>query len=259
MAAETEGASRLNEKVAVITGAASGIGAATAEVFVARGARVVVADVSDAAGEAVAERLGDAASYHHLDVTSDDGWDAVMQHAADTFGRPAVLVNCAGVLLHGSIVDTSLADWQRVLDINLKGTFYGCRHAVRRMKNEGGSIINMSSVSAIVGSSVMCAYDASKGGVSMLTKTVALFCAEKGYPIRCNAVNPGVIETPMVLDYIAERPDPVSERESWERYMPVGGMGRPDEVGRLIAYLAADESRLITGAELVIDGGERAG
>lgn len=247
------------DKVAVISGAASGIGAATAELFVSRGAFVVVADVDDERGEAVAKRLGERAHFHHLDVTSDQQWAGVMQQAADTFGRPTLLVNCAGIFVHGSIVDTTREVWQRVLDVNLKGTFYGCRHAVRCMKQEGGSIINMSSVSAIVASASTCAYDASKGGVSMLTKVVALYCAERGYPIRCNAVNPGVIDTPMVRNYIAERPDPVAELERWEHYMPVGGLAPPQEVAYLIAYLASDESRLVTGSEMVIDGAERAG
>ena len=248
---------RLAGKVALVSGAASGIGAATARVLAAEGARVVLTDIAD--GHAIATDIGDNARFHSHDVISDQSWTEVMAFTTATFGHLDVLVNCAGILFKGTIEETALADWQRVLDVNLKGTFYGCRQAVRHMKDDrGGSIVNLSSVSGMVGSVDMCAYDASKGAVRLLTKSVALWCAERSYPIRCNSVHPGIIDTPMVNNHIESQPDPIAERQRWESYMAVGGMGAPEEVGHLILYLACDESRLVTGSELVIDGAETA-
>lgn len=248
---------RLAGKVALVTGGASGIGAATGQVFAAQGAQVVLSDITD--GEAVANAIGLEATFHHHDVTSKESWTEVVAFTVKTFGHLDVLVNCAGILGRGSIEDTVMADWQRVLDVNVKGTFYGCQQAVKQMKDDrGGSIINLSSVSGLVGSAEQCAYDASKGAVRLLTKSVALWCAQHAYPIRCNSVHPGIIDTPMVNNYIESHPDPQGERYRWEHYMAVGGMGGPEEVGHLILYLASDESRLVTGSELVIDGAETA-
>ena len=248
---------RLAGKVALITGAASGIGAASAQVFADQGARVVLSDIAD--GAPTAHAIGGAAKFHNHDVTSNQSWLEVVAFTIEAFGHLDVLVNCAGILSRGNIEDTTLAAWQQVLDVNLKGTFYGCRQAVRHMKDDrGGSIINLSSVSGLVGSAEQCGYDSSKGAVRLLTKSVALWCAEHCYPIRCNSVYPGIIDTPMVNNHIESHSDPKAERQRWESYMAVGGMGAPDEVGHLMAYLASDESRLVTGSELVIDGGETA-
>lgn len=248
---------RLSGKVAIVTGGGSGIGAATGRIFAEQGAQVVLSDIVDGAG--VAKAIGSAARFKHHDVTCDQSWTDVVAFATRTFGHLDVLVNCAGILHRGTVEETALSDWQRVLDVNVKGTVYGCRQAVQHMKDDrGGSIINLSSVSGLVGSAEQCAYDASKGAVRLLTKSVALWCAQRAYPIRCNSVHPGIIDTPMVNNYIEAHPDPKAERHRWEHYMAVGGMGGPEEVGHLILYLACDESRLVTGSELVIDGAETA-
>ena len=248
---------RVGGKVALVTGGASGIGAATARVLVGEGASVVLTDVAD--GYSVAAGIGENARFHPHDVTLDQSWTETVAFTIDTFGYLDVLVNCAGIFPSGSIEDTTLSAWQQVLDVNLKGTFYGCRQAVRHMKDDrGGSIVNLSSVSGLVGDSEHVGYDASKGAVRLLTKSVALWCANCSYPIRCNSVHPGIIDTPMVNNHIESHPDPKAERRRWESYMAVGGMGAPEEVGYMILYLASDESRLVTGSELVIDGAETA-
>jgi len=249
--------SRLPSKIAIVTGAASGIGAATARRFVAEGAQVVLTDVNQA-GQEQAKFLGAKALFVSHDVTDDTQWQTVFDQTQSAFGTPHVLVNCAAIMTTGSIEDTTLSEWRRVIDTNLKGTFYGCRHAVKVMKSAGGSIINLSSVSGITASDYLCGYEASKGGVRLLSKAIAVHCAEKHYRVRCNSVHPGVIETPMVTNYIASQLDPEAERTRWENYMAVGGMGKADDVANLILFLASDESQLITGAEMVIDGAETA-
>ena len=248
---------RIENKVAIITGGASGIGRATAERFVAEGAFVTFTDV-DGAGARHAAVLGERSLFVEHDVTDDRAWTQVFDITQQQFGVPNVLVNCAGIMSTGNIENTSLTDWRRVLDVNLKGTFFGCRHAVRVMKSMGGSIVNVSSVSGMVACDFLCGYESSKGGVRLLSKAIAVHCAENRYRVRCNSVHPGIIETPMVTDYIASQPDPDAERRRWEDWMAVGGMGAPGDVANLILFLASDESQLVTGAEMVIDGAETA-
>ena len=220
----------------------------------------MLADIDAAAAGQVAADIGGGAATAGLDVTKSDDWDRVAAATLETFGSWHILVNCAGILRHGSIEDTSLDDWHQVIDVNLTGTWRGCRLAVAHMREHGGgSIINLSSVAGIVADDTMCAYDTSKGGVRLLTKSIALYCAENGLGVRCNSVHPGVIETPMVHTYIAESDDPESERELWDSYMAVDFRGTAEDVGHMIVYLASDESRLVTGAEMVIDGGTTAG
>lgn len=251
---------RVDDKVALVTGGGSGIGAATARILADEGARVMLADIDDKAAADVAAAIGDVATSSRLDVTKQDDWDRVVAETLETFGGWHVLVNCAGILRRGSIEGTSLEEWYQVIDVNLTGTWRGCRLAVAHMReNGGGSIINLSSVSGIVGDADLCAYDSSKGGVRLMTKSIALYCAGNNLGIRCNSVHPGVIETPMVHNYIAESDDPVREREIWDGYMPVDFQGTAEDVGMLILYLSSDESRLVNGAEMVIDGGTTAG
>lgn len=249
---------RCEGKLALVTGGGSGIGAATAHLLAAEGARVMLADRNGEAAEAVAAEIGEGARSTVLDVTSQDSWDAAAAEVKEAFGGWNVLVNCAGILRRGTIEDATMETWREVIDVNLTGTWRGCRAAVGEMAGHGGSIVNLSSVSGIVGDQDLCAYDASKGGVRLLTKAVALHCIENRTAIRCNSVHPGVIETPMVANHIAESDDPAAERELWNGYMPPGVTGRPEDVGHLIVFLASDESRLVNGAELVIDGGTTA-
>lgn len=248
---------RCEGKVALVSGAASGIGAATARLLAAEGARVVLADIDADAAAAVAGGIGTAAAAVALDVRAQRSWDEAAAAAVAAFGAWNLLVNCAGILRRGTIESTSLEAWRETIDVNLTGTWRGCRAAVAHMgRHGGGNIVNLSSVSGMVGDADLAAYDASKGGVRLLTKSIALHCLEKRLAIRCNSVHPGVIWTPMVEDYIAASPDPEAERTIWRGYTPAAmAPGRAGDVARLIVFLASDESRFVNGAELVIDGG----
>ena len=252
---------RLDGKVALITGGASGIGRASAERFVAEGATVALSDRNAAGAETVAAALGgDTMAVGH-DVTDEDAWMAANAAVLERFGRLDILVNSAGTGKSTNVEETTLADWRRVMAINADGTFLGCKHGVIAMKRTGsGSIVNMSSVSGLVGGHNMCAYNASKGAVRLLTKSVALHCARQGYGIRCNSVHPAFIMTPMVEGLISGgSKDPATVKAKLERQIPLGRLGEAVEVADMIVYLASDESRFVTGAEFVIDGGLTAG
>lgn len=249
---------RLEGKAALVTGGASGIGLAAARRFVAEGARVAITDRDEALGAAAARELGEDAFFIRHDVTSEADWAATMQACVSRFGGVDIVLNSAGIFRFGNVEDTTLEEWRQTIAINLDGTFLGCREAVRAMRERGGSIVNMSSVSGMVGDPDNAAYDASKGGVRLLTKSVALYCAKQGYPIRCNSVHPGGIDTPMVRSYFAARRDPEAEKSAWLRQSPIGRLGRAEEIASLILYLASDEASFVTGSEFTIDGGSTA-
>ncbi|MFL5221428.1 MAG: glucose 1-dehydrogenase [Microvirga sp.] len=246
---------RLEGKVALISGGASGIGLATARRFAEEGASVVLADIDRAAGERACREV-EGASFEPLDVTSDENWRQAADAAAHR-GALDILVNSAGIVAFGSIEDVSLEDWRRTMSVNLDGTFLGCRHGVRVMKESGrgGSIVNLSSVSGIIGGHNIAAYNAAKGAVRLLTKSVALHCARKGYGIRCNSVHPGFVETPMLEAVVNQGRNPQDTRAKLQAGVPLGRNARPEEVAAMIAYLASDEAAFVTGAEFVIDGG----
>ena len=248
---------RLDGKVALITGGASGIGRASAERFVAEGAQVALSDRNTAGAETVAVALGGGTTVIDHDVTDEDAWMVATAAVLERFGRLDILVNSAGTGKSTNVEETTFADWRRVMAINADGTFLGCKHGVIAMKQAGGgSIVNMSSVSGLVGGHNMCAYNASKGAVRLLTKSVALHCARQGYGIRCNSVHPAFIMTPMVEGLIAGgSKDPATVKAKLERQIPLGRLGEAVEVADMIVYLASDESRFVTGAEFVIDGG----
>ena len=245
--------SRLEDKVIVVSGGASGIGAACARQFAAEGARVTVADRDVGGGETVAGELGDAGGFAALDVADEDQWIAVLDAVTSEFGRLDGLVNAAGVAAEGdSLMTVSPADWDRIMRINLDGTFLGCKHAVRAMKGHGGgAIVNLASVYGRVGDGDAVAYCASKGGVRLLTMSASRHCAEAGYGIRCNAISPGFIETPMVAGYFA---DPEVRREIEKRH-PLGRLGSADEIAAMALYLMTDEAAFVTGSDFAIDGG----
>ena len=251
---------RMEGKAALITGAASGIGRMTAHRFVDEGARVAMTD-RDAArlAEAVAEIGPNAMAIDH-DVTSEPSWIAAVEQAVTAFGKIDAVVNCAGTGKSTNVEETTLEDWHRVMAVNADGTFLGCKHGVLAMKQTGGgAIVNLSSVAGLVGGHNFCAYNASKGAVRLLTKSVALHCARKGYNIRCNSVHPAFIMTPMVQGLIDHARDPSSARTKLEAQIPLGRLGEAREVADMILYLSCDESAFVTGAEFVIDGGLTAG
>jgi 3(or 17)beta-hydroxysteroid dehydrogenase len=247
---------RVEGKVALITGGASGLGRASATMLAAEGAKVTIADVNETGGREVAETIGPAALFVRLDVTDEASWIGAIEQTVEAFGGLDVLVNSAGVGVVKDVEQTTLEEWRFVNSVNLDGVFLGCKHAIGAMKARGGgSIINLSSVSGLVGGHNLAAYNASKGGVRLLTKSVALHCARAGYNIRCNSVHPTFIDTPMVQEMIAAGRDPNKVRQSLERQIPLGRIGRPDEVASGIVYLASDESSFMTGTEFVLDGG----
>lgn len=252
--------SRVAGKVALVTGAASGLGACAARMLAAAGARVVLTDVNRAGADAVAAEIGQAAIALTHDVTDEAQWQLVVGEAVDHFGGLHVLVNNAGIGTPGTVEDTDLETWRRVHAIDLDGVFLGCKHAVRpiadtvRTTGLGGSIVNISSVAGIIAAANLAAYNSAKAGVRHLTKSVALHCARKGYGIRCNSVHPAFVDTP-ILDQVGTTLTPEEVRAKMARQLPLGTIGKPEDVGWAIVYLASDESRFMTGAELVLDGG----
>ena len=238
---------RLAGKVALISGGARGMGASHAREMVAHGARVVCGDILDAEGETVAEELGEDARYVHLDVTRAEDWEAAVAAAVAEFGGIDVLVNNAGILNIGTVEDFDMAEWHRILDINLTGVFLGIRAAVPAMKQAGrGSIINISSIEGMAGTIASHGYTATKFAVRGLTKSTALELGQFG--IRVNSVHPGLVKTPMA-DWV---PEDIFQSA-------LGRIAQPKEVSNLVVYLASDESSYSTGSEFVVDGGTLAG
>jgi 3(or 17)beta-hydroxysteroid dehydrogenase len=247
---------RLAGKAAFVTGGASGIGCAIATRFVAEGARVAIADLDEAAARRLAVELGAAAAAVPLDVADEAGWIAALDAAAAALGRLDILVNNAGIGPAGTIEKTSLDEWRRVHAVNLDGVFLGCKHALPHLRRAGGgSIINMSSIAGLIGTPTLVAYGSSKAAVRVLTKSVALYCAHRKDDIRCNSIHPAFTATPMVESMIAAARRPDEARRALEAQIPLGRLGRAEEVAAMAVYLASDESRLVTGAEFVIDGG----
>jgi len=234
---------RVDGKVALISGGARGMGASHARALVAEGAQVVAGDILDDEGTALADELGDAARFVHLDVTQADQWKAAVAAAVGEFGKLNVLINNAGISNGNSLEHFELAEWQKILDINLTGTFLGMQAAVRPMKDAGGgSIINVSSVEGLRGSPGMHGYVASKWAIRGISKSAALELAPNG--IRVNSIHPGFIRTPMT----AQIPEGLLQ-------IPLGRVADPVEVSNLILYLASDESSYSTGSEFIVDGG----
>lgn len=247
---------RVDGKIALVSGGASGIGLAASQLLADEGAEVIIVDRDVSRANAAIATLGKRAHFFQLDVTCDDEWIAVTDAVVAQFERIDILVNCAGMALLKDIEATTLDEWRSLMAVNLDGTFLGCKHAIRVMKDRGGgSIVNLSSVAGLIGSGNLAAYSASKGGVRLLTKSVALHCARKGYNIRCNSVHPSFVETPMLASMIAATRDPQKTKASFTQAAPLGRLAQPIEVARSILFLASDESAFTTGAELVVDGG----
>jgi NAD(P)-dependent dehydrogenase (short-subunit alcohol dehydrogenase family) len=241
---------RLKDKVAIVTGAAGGMGACTAKLFAKEGAKVVLADMIDADGQAVAREIGNTALYQHLDVTKESDWEALIAATVKAFGKLDILVNNAGI--SASDPDLFNSDiWDRVMDINAKGVFLGMKMAVPEMRKAGGgSIVNISSISGFVGQRVVhMGYNASKGAVRLMTKAVAVQFAREN--IRVNSVHPGVMP-PMRTSKLTGDPE---VRKKMISAIPMGRAGRIEEVANASLFLASDDASYITGTELVVDGG----
>lgn len=243
---------RVAGKVAIVTGAASGMGKADALLLGAQGARVVVADLNEEDGQAVARDIGENAIFLKLNVTDEDNWKSVISATVEAFGQLDILVNNAGIIALGTIVDTDLESWRLVNAVNSDGVFLGCKHAIPAMaESGGGSIINMSSVAAIHGQSFVAAYTASKGAVRALTKNIAMYCKEQKNGIRCNSIHPDGVKTPMVVKVATG--NETATQEEIDEIGKFGNMCEPEDIANLVLYLASDESRFINGAEMLID------
>lgn len=247
---------RLQGKAAFITGGASGLGRAMALAFAAEGANVAVADIDRTRGREVVEAIGKNGLFLDHDVTSEEQWIANLAEAARLFRRLDTLVNNAGIGVRGNVETTSLADWRRVNAVNLDGPFLGCKHAIPLIaKAGGGAIINISSVAGLIGARDSAAYCASKGGVRLLTKSVALHCAHRRNGVRCNSIHPVYTDTPMVEQMLAESRQPEKMLDAIKAMIPLGRLGTSEELAAMAVYLASDEARFVTGAEILVDGG----
>jgi len=254
---------RVAGKVALITGGASGIGRGCAARLAGEGATVIISDIQDELGNETAEAItaaGGTCTYLHHDVTSEDAWVEVIRSIEQHHGGLHVLVNNAGIGIAGSIVEMTLADWQRQQAINLDGVFLGIKHAIPLMRAVGGgSIINMSSVAGLKGNARLAAYNATKGGVRLLTKGVALECAQERWNIRVNSVHPGVIDTPIWTKVAPSALEPganaMDVAEMAAAGVPTGVAGQPVDIANAVLFLASDDASYITGTELVVDGG----
>jgi len=243
---------------ALVTGAASGLGAAIASRLAAEGANVVLTDIDLDGLKTQAALIGSGTLALALDVTSAEDWQAAMDRTAEHFGRLDVLVNNAGITTMGSIEELEPDAFRHELEIDVIGVFLGCKFGVAAMKAHGGSIINMSSSAGLKAYSYLVGYNAAKAAVTLMTKSIALHCAENGYGIRCNSVHPGAIRTAIIDKVLAQVDNPEETLAGFEAAHPLGHLGHPDDVSAIVAYLASEESRFVTGAAFSVDGGATA-
>jgi NAD(P)-dependent dehydrogenase (short-subunit alcohol dehydrogenase family) len=254
---------RVKDKVALVTGGASGIGRASALLLAKEGAAVVVTDIQDDAGRdvvAAIQKAGGDAIYLRHDVADEDAWIGVVAETKKRFGKLHILVNNAGIAIASSVLTMSLADWRRQQAINLDGVFLGVKHALPLLRESGGgSIINISSLAGLKGSATLAGYCATKGGVRLFTKAVAMECGAARDNVRVNSVHPGIIETPIWLGIVPGANQPGANAPNLDAIsqtvVPIGSKGLPEDIAAGVLYLASDDSRYVTGTELVIDGG----
>ena len=244
---------RVEGKVAIVTGAASGMGRADAQLLAEEGAKVVLTDLNEADGQAAADEIGEAALFIRHDVSSEADWQYVVARTVEHFGRLDILVNNAGLMNMGNVMETDLETYRKANAVNNEGVFLGCKHALPAMEasGDGGSIINMSSVAALQGMSYLIAYSASKGAVAALTKSIAVLCRERNNGIRCNSIHPDGVKTPMIVK-VAMGKDTATQEEidAISEGVP---MCDPIDIARLVLYLASDESWFMNGSELRMD------
>jgi len=254
---------RIEGKIALVTGGARGIGEAIIRLFHQEGAKVVITDINNQEGQKLAKELGENAVYFHLDVSQESEWQKVMDETQKKFGQLDILVNNAGIMGYEGGMgpqdpeNTSLESWHKVHAVNLDGTFLGCKYAIKAMKDHGGTIVNMSSRSGLVGVPSAAAYASSKAAIRNHTKSVALYCAQKNYNIRCNSVHPAAIITPMWDPMLGTHREETMKKLSHQT--PMQRFGTPEEVAYAVLFLASNESSYMTGSELTLDGGILAG
>lgn len=247
---------RVAGKVAIITGAAKGLGAADARRLALEGATVIVADVDDAAGQALAGEIGKGAKYHHLDVRSESEWMALIADVVARHGGLHILVNNAGVVEFGDPETIQEADYRKILAVSLDGVVFGTKHAIPAMcAGGGGSIINMASIAAIRGESIFAAYCAAKGGIDAYTRATAAHCLRNAIPVRCNSILPSGIDTPMVQSLPEKLIALIGQAPPQDGATAVNRLGVAEDVANLVLFLASDESRFINGQSLSIDDG----
>ena len=250
---------RVKGKIALITGGASGIGKAAAILLAEEGAQIIVSDINVKSANETANEIGNSAIAYEHDVTDEGSWKILLSKIKHKFGHINILVNCAGIAMIGNIEETTLEDWKNIHAVDLDSIFLGCKTALPIMVDNGpGSIINLSSISGIIAGHNLAAYNSAKAGVRHLTKSIALHCAKKKYDIRCNSVHPAFINTNM-LDDILPKGNREESLERLSRQVPLGRIGEGKDVAWAIVYLASEESKFMTGAEIVLDGGLSAG
>ena len=249
---------RMSGKVALVTGGAEGIGEAVGRLIIAEGGSVMLCDVQIDKARALADELGENAEAFELDVRNLDQWYKAVEATTARFGKLTVLCNIAGISEPGNVVDGTLDTWERTVDINLNGPFYGCRAALPVMEASGepAAIVNIGSMIALRAAAFVAAYSASKAGLLGLTRSIALDCAERGVPVRANMVHPGAIRTPMYDRYkFSGADEPENIERNFAASHPMNRIGEPEEVARAVVFLASDEASFTTGCDFVVDGG----
>lgn len=247
---------RLNGKVALVTGAASGIGAGISRCFIAEGAKVVLTDINDAGGAALADELGPNAAYVSLDVGDEQAWQHAIAALEQRWGGLDILVNNAGISYPGDVESATLDDWNKHMRVHGQGTFLGCKYGVGSMKRRGGgSIINISSVESIRPGPLFVCYGAAKAAQDAVTKTVALYCGEKDYNIRCNSVHPAATRTPNLQQYLDNAADPAGLEKIYAGMQPLRRIAEVSEIASAVLFLASAEASFMTGHQMYVDGG----
>lgn len=253
---------RLQGKVALVTGGASGIGRATCRRFAAEGARVFVADIDHSGAEAAAAEIGGAATAFRLDVTSEPAWEAAVDAAIGWGGKLDIVANIAGIGRSGTIEEIELGDWNAMIAVNLTGVMLGCKHGLGGIVRSGGrgAIVNMSSIGGLVGPADIAGYNATKGGVTILTKSVAMHCAARGYPVRCVSIHPTYVDSEM-LDPVAAAMGTTRQAltEGMAKLVPMGRVATPEDVASACLFAASDEAAMISGSAIIVDGAQLAG